>query len=260
MRATESESPVGRYCRRLTDAASLAAVVLGGLVLAGWAWNIGLLLSVLPGHATMKPNTAACFVFSGLALWLLRSSTIHSSSPDARRVTGRILAALVALIGFSTGAQDLLDVDLGIDWLLFPDRLRATSLAHPGRISFATAASFFLLGVALFSMDAGSARIRRVFPPLVLLVGTVSLIPMLGYLYDASALYRGFPYQSIALHTSLTFIVLSVGALCARPDLGVATAITSDLMGGMMARRLLPFVVGLPIILGWTGLTGERTG
>lgn len=45
-------------------------VVVGSIVLVGWALDIAALKSVLPGWISMKPNTAFCFILSGIALWL----------------------------------------------------------------------------------------------------------------------------------------------------------------------------------------------
>src|SRR5580658_937463 len=55
------------YC----EASSIAAVVLGCLVLCGWAFHIEILKTVLPGLVTMKANTALGIAFSGASLWLL---------------------------------------------------------------------------------------------------------------------------------------------------------------------------------------------
>ncbi len=260
MMMTALEPRVSRNCRILAEAAGLTAIVVGALVLAGWAWDVGTLLSVLPGHAMMKPNTAVCFVLSGVALRLLHPTPFRSGVVEPRRVAGYACAGVVALIGLTTLGEHVLNVDLGIDWLLFPDRLRATLIAYPGRMSLATATNFVLLGAALCSLDTASSRLRRVSPSLALIVGVIGLIAVLGYIFGVKALYTLSPYQSTAIHTALAFIVLGVGVLCARPDRGVAATVTNEFLGGLMARRLLPFVVGLPIALTWAGLTGEQAG
>jgi PAS domain S-box-containing protein len=64
----------------------------------------------------------------------------------------------------------------------------------------------------------------------------------------------------MALHTALTFVVLSVGLLCARPNRGLMSVVTSDSMGGTVARRLLPATVLIPIVVGWLRLKGQQAG
>lgn len=41
---------------------------LGGLVLAGWQFDVGLLRSIVPGLIAMQPPTAVCFVLLGFAV------------------------------------------------------------------------------------------------------------------------------------------------------------------------------------------------
>ena len=51
-------------------ARSIAAVCMavGGMALVGWWFSKPLFNSVAPGLGTLKPNTARCFILSGLAL------------------------------------------------------------------------------------------------------------------------------------------------------------------------------------------------
>jgi hypothetical protein len=73
-------------------------MVAGIVVLLGWLLQIEFLTSIVPGYATMKPNTALCFFLSGCSLWLL-----HNRYLDAKRtLAARIFAAPVALVGALT--------------------------------------------------------------------------------------------------------------------------------------------------------------
>jgi hypothetical protein len=55
-------------------------------------------------------------------------------------------------------------------------------------------------------------------------------------------------------------MVLSVGILCAYPGRGFITVLTGDSAGGLLARRLLPAAILIPILLGWLRWQGERLG
>src|SRR3990172_223742 len=91
---------LGSHATQLNHAlltACVAAVltsVLGAVVLLGWAFDIPALKGLLPDLATMKPNTALCFVFSGTALWLL-----STSSEDTGRWRRRGVVALALAVG-----------------------------------------------------------------------------------------------------------------------------------------------------------------
>lgn len=86
-----------RHCHLTVRIISLLVSSAGLLVLSGWLFDVAAFKSVLPGAATMKPNTALCFVLAGAALWALH---IESAAPGkaVRRWTGQACAALISLI------------------------------------------------------------------------------------------------------------------------------------------------------------------
>jgi hypothetical protein len=86
MTPTQSEyrQDPSRFVRRFPAWAAVAAVVTGGTVLVGWAFDIGALKSILPGWVSMKPNTALAFVLIGIAL------RFAARPPDQRSHLGRV--------------------------------------------------------------------------------------------------------------------------------------------------------------------------
>src|SRR5205823_2190327 len=126
----------------LAAAAGTVAAVAGLLALIGWARDLPLLASLLPGRVAMNPATALCFILSGISLWLVRN---EDGSPAPRRV-GQLCALLVAFVGL-TRLIGYLGWDLGLDRLLFREQLDAVT--PPNRMAPNTAATFVLMGLAL---------------------------------------------------------------------------------------------------------------
>jgi len=62
----------------------------------------------------------------------------------------------------------------------------------------------------------------------------------------------------MALHTAATFLLVSTGILCARPARGIMHVVSTASSGGLMVRRLLPFVLLAPALLGWVRVIGVR--
>ncbi|MCX6983278.1 MAG: hypothetical protein NT118_00815 [Lentisphaerae bacterium] len=232
----------------------LFTMAAGLLVLIGWLFDIPSLKSVLPWFVTMKANTAAGFVLAGLSLTLFARA-----NPSALGLRlSQIFACVTALLGFLTVCQYLFDLNLGIDQLLFREPANAVGPLAPGQMALNTAINFLILGCALFIVN-----FRRGIPVaqgLALLTGLTGLLPLIGYLYGATAFIGIGQYTQMAVHTAFLFMVVSVGVLALHPEEGLMRTITGRTMGGWLLRHLLPLLIGFPIILGWFRIQGERYG
>ncbi|HWS56088.1 MAG TPA: sensor histidine kinase [Pyrinomonadaceae bacterium] len=249
---------------RLTDArlsavpgaATAACCAVGCAVLGGWFLDISFLKSVLPGLPAMVPNTAAAFVLSGLALWARRPGRGGRSRARAAVVCASAAAALGAL----TLAEYAFDVDLRIDRMLLGGAHAGDDSGLPGRMSPHTSLSFLLSGVALLVASRSVRRGVELSQLLALAVGLVSLLALVGYTYSVMFLYGISPRTGMAVHTALTFGVLSAGVLLTHPRRGPVAVFTNRSVGGMVARRLLAAAVGVPLLLGWLTVFGQRAG
>ena len=90
-----------------------------------------------------------------------------------------------------------------------------------------------------------------------LVVFVLSILAFAGYIYGVADLYGNTSYIPIA---AMTFVVLSAGVLCARPERGLMAVVTSRNLGGVAARRLLPAAILVPLVLGWFRLRGQQIG
>jgi PAS domain S-box-containing protein len=235
------------------SAAAIAGIV-GAVVLAGWVGDIPSLKSVLPGYASMKPNTALSFLLAAAALWVATTPHIGIRYPLAARSPALVAAAIagLTLIEYGTG------LDLHTDQLLLADQ-DPMSMPYPGRMSIPAALSFLMFGIAM-------TLPRRSAPSINLAFGALYTVPLLcvslalvGFAYGIPWLYRPLPSAAIAIHTAATLLVVLIGAAATRPDVGLVALVTSPGAGGIIARRLLPAVIVLPLILGWLALQGHAT-
>ncbi|MBE9037227.1 PAS domain S-box protein, partial [aff. Roholtiella sp. LEGE 12411] len=278
--------------------ASAIAILIGSLVLIGWWLDIEVLKSGFPGSpATMKVNTALCFVLSGVSLWLyLRGEkkeeqrergenkkrgrggrTIVNYSPTVinpketstsllfhslNLTISRVCTIIVTLIAALTLGQYLFSLNLGIDELLFRDSPISVATSHPGRMGLNTALNFMLLSIALNHLAAQkNQRSYWYAQTLALLAILISFQVLMGYTYKVKILYGIAPHTtSMALHTALLFIVLGMGVLWVRAEQGLMRVVISDTYGGLLARRLLVAAIAVPFIVGWLIVEGQRAG
>jgi len=225
---------------------ALFAVAVGAAVLAGWLFDVPLLKSLLPGFITMKANTALAFVLAGGSLLLLSASP----APPARTRTGQALALVVALTGALTLGEYLFGWQLGIDELLFKDRDTTEAWkSAAGRMAASTAAAFLLLGLALLAIEWEPRRGVRPAELLALLIIVSSSIAAIEYVFGHAITYPVFRFTRMALHTFVTFIVLSAGVLAARPAQGLFGAIRARILSPLERRVYFALALGLVALL-----------
>jgi PAS domain S-box-containing protein len=228
---------------RLAPGTGWVLVSIAFIVLSGWVCNSAVLVSLVPSLPAMMPNTAVAFLLAGLAL-------LRREYRDLLFYSMAVLA-----IGTLTAIEYLAHLDFGIDELLFRDPYFAV---FPGRMAVNTSVAFILLGSALALMKAKSETARRLSRGLAIGVGSIGVIALLGYGYNALTLYQLPPFRGMALPTALAFVVAAIGVHCANPAEGLVRQLCADRAGGTMLRRLLPAALLIPCLLTFTILLAHK--
>jgi PAS domain S-box-containing protein len=225
---------------RLPRLAGPALVVLGVAVLSGWVLDVSVLTSIVPGWASMRPPAAIGFVLLGIALWRVPLPGAGSL------VTAGCGVAVVAIATVG---------------LVLP-RVAGPAASAPGRMGPFTAAALLLLGLALLGLPhrrsvfaAQWAALAGGYLGFLNFVGYAHRLHGLGHLNSPIATYTEMPG-----HTAAGLVLAGAAILAARPQAGMMAIVLSDGPAGMMSRRLLPAALGLPLVLGWLRLMGERAG
>lgn len=211
--------------------------LLAATVLTGWALEVPLLRSLLPGAVEMKANTAIGLMASAACLWLLAHARLAWLA--------QLLAVAIALLGLLTLAEYALAIDLGIDELLFADTGAAFNQAR-GRMSPYSALAFVGLGAAFLMMrHARFAPAVRLCSSLCIAIGGVSLV---GYLWNVSEIVTDRLAPPVAVHTACAFVLLGLALVLLSSALHASTTARSRLenlvLGGFVPTALLVLVGG----------------
>src|SRR6516165_8727148 len=227
----------------------IAAVAVA--VLLGWQFDIELLRAAVPGRTPVNPATALTLLLAACALWMHHHAR---GGPDSAPVRCLAVAAasLVIAMGVITLTGYFIGHNLGVDQILFGAQLVSN------RIAPNTGFALLLIGVALWLLNSQRGSWRTLEQLVALFPIGVALISLLGYAYSAEGMYGLGELQRMALPTAASLLVLGIGILCARPDVGFVSAIVSDHAGGILARRMLPVAILVPAGLGWLTLSGQR--
>ncbi|WP_375487360.1 sensor histidine kinase [uncultured Jatrophihabitans sp.] len=224
------------------QAIALACCGLAGVdaavVLLGWAINEPGLERVAPGLAVMRFNTAVCLLALAVAFAIPRRAA-------AGRAVATIGAGVAGVLAGLQLAEWAFGIGLGVDQLVVTD---PGSGPHPGRSSAAVATCVLLLAAA--SLTTGRRRAwRRTRQALLLAPAAVAWLALVGYAYDAQSLTNLGSFFTIALHTALAIVLLSIAGLASTRRGRLEWVLFSEDAGGALSRRLAPMaLVGLPFI------------
>src|SRR6266850_525155 len=250
--------------RSLTHGASAAVVLVGAATLLGWWLDIEPLKRGIGDAVAMNPATAASFILTGASLWLARTEPM----PPRTRRWAAALAAVVALVAIVRLAGYVLGAEVGVDQLLFRERLAHAGVGSPNRMAPNTALCFFLAGVAVLVLDVETGRGRRPAQFLGLVIGAIALQALVGYVYGAVFVVGTRSFIPMAFNTAAAFLVLSAGVLDARDSLPAALRSATALFAELPAAAqrfgtLAPMAQdGMAVFSHTVGLdkTGNRAG
>ena len=233
--------------RRLSFFASVASVfsaAAGLLVLVGWTLNIATLLTW--GLETpMAPNAAACTVLAGVSLWLLRNPENQSSGRVAK-AAAKTAAVIVSAVGLLTLAEQIFNLNFGIDRLLLvgtaPPQLAAARIL----MSPIAAGNFLLFGLGLLVIDW---RTRREDWPAQFLCLGAAIAPAFGAL--SLLLGPKVTPLTVALPAVASYFLLTSGLICSRATWALGGLLTSRSEGARLLRGAVPASLLVLSLIGW---------
>ena len=173
---------------------------LGLLVITGWLLGNSSIVQIQPEFASMKFNTALCFLLLGLGISLVNSTKNHLM---------RGCGISVSIIAIMSLAQWIFGINLYIDNLLIQDQLEDLT-APPGRMSILTAICFLMSGIALtlFSFKHNKAY----FISIVSMLGGITLaFGLMGLIDYGLSVYTEHGWQQftvMAMHTTSGFLLV----------------------------------------------------
>lgn len=230
--------------RRVAIVAVVIAIVLASLALIGWLTGVEVLTSLVLGGASMRPIVSLILLAAAVALaWRLMkpaSKALHFAAV-AVLLSTTLLAVENARSEAPAAGEHLATA--------------AESMTPP-----ITILALALLGIAQFLLDAKRRRPMQVGEWAALMCVALAIAVLIGYAYREMLFSGGGHRMPMSFNTALAIGALGVALLCARPERTLVSLLTSDTLGGITARRLLPAAVLVPILLGWLRLAAEQLG
>ena len=235
----------GHFLVRLSG---LFSLLCGLLIFSLWIFTPLTLATDFPSAAQVSPLTALGLMIVGFNIRLLRWEAIRANTARIARLFRLGMLAIGALgLAHNAGALLVGFVKLG--------GLEGQALRMPSPI---TALCFVFFGAIFFLIN----RNRAIWLAHGLSLGAAAL-SLTGGVAIIYATKADFPRWS-ALFTEgpamPILFVISLSLLSASAYRGWTSVIVGDTDGSVMARRLLPASILVPVTLGWLRLLAEREG
>ena len=227
----------------------LLGIAAGLAALCGW--------SVLPAYvirhlwfvSQVHPNAALGFILVGFSLRLAR---FDGATPWVHGAC-RLFRISVGLLGLLSLANIWFHLNLGIDKFI----VRDPTAVMPGAMPASAALCFYLLGCSLVLLSAGRNLLCQIVS---LIVATITMATLVASSYALLDPHAVPDYLTMPAMTSLILLILSLGVVSSNTRQNLMTVMTSNSLGGAMARRLLPASLLIPIVLGFLRLKGQDAG
>lgn len=243
---------------KLPTATSAAVIFIAILVVVGWHFDISTLKTILPGYITMKVNTAVGLFCFALVVLLLRSPL---RSYRFSKLIALNLSLVGGIIGFATLSQYLFKINLNIDELFYKDLENVAVTGFPsGRLAPITATNFILLCIGLIVGPLSKTPKFRFSQILFFMVGLSSFQALIEYLLGMHTPFGTSAYTRIAIHTGISFILLSIGILAIHPTQGLMRVFLSRSDAGKLARNLVVALIFMPPIFKFLTFASEHLG
>ena len=189
--------------RYVPSVIAFVVMLLGALVMTGWIIQNRALIQIHESFVPMQFNTALCFVLLGAGLWALLERYYNFV---------RYLGIVISIISVITLAQYVVGIDFYIDELLI-DHYIDVNASSPGRMAPNTALCFIIIGlvyVVIPRLKPNSWVLHYCIISTAITLA-LALVAFTGYFNGIEASYSWGQLTHMAIHTSVGFIVISIG-------------------------------------------------
>jgi hypothetical protein len=224
---------------------ALLVTLTSSVFAVGWILDWPIVSRIPASQPSTKFLTATLLGLSGFVLWFFTRSSprvpkILTAAGGSVVIVGGLICLLDSFYGWMRGTGE---GQFGYTWIFLP-------------MSPATAIIVTCAGISLTSLALKKPSIAQAF---AIVDATLAFVGLVGVTYGVEVVSHGVLFTTMALPTAACSFALSIAILLACPTAGLMKAFTTE-AGGHVMRRLLPFIIGLPLLFGWLGLRGQQAG
>ncbi len=221
----------------------ISCFIISGIAILGWVLNIPILVSVLPGSATIKFNTAL------LGLFLSTSLIISHLNNPAYKWVNSIFQLFIFAIALFSFLEYYFPFNFSIDNLFVQDQI---SHIISGRMSPATSISFLLTAAGnIISTKYPNKQLSKVYYVLVFSVLIIALISLVSFFLFIPVENKALFIQTMSLPTTLLFLSFSIILMFRKPSVSFKRIMNFKSLGSKVFWKFCPIVIIVPILVSY---------
>ncbi len=227
-------------------------VTISLLDFVGWTFGLNWLKDMGYVWPSMKVVTSFCFLVTSLALIISFLRLSDSIKKISLVIAGIFLVVVgsLTIISWSGTRPGLPGIFANVPvlgQLLSPDHM----------MSLLSAVIFSLIGVILILLASANYYTANFGHILLFPVSAIAFMIPASYLLGALSIHD-FYNNPVALNSGISFCATCIAIYLVRTDTWIMKVFAGSDIGGIMARRLIPWVVLIPIFIGWLHIFGEQ--
>ncbi len=223
------------------------------LDLIGWIFSINVFQSIIPQWGPMKIITAICLLLAALSLVLI----MLNLPAIYRTIMPRVLSVIIGFFCLLTLYPSLYSTVTGHDTYLTELPYLAFIFAPQSRMAGLSAFNLLLISFVLLLFTLEKPDAYGIAHLLIIPVTLISYFNTISYILSVYPV-NGFNEVSLSLYTSIALLSICTAIFLIKPDTWLLKEFTSVETGSIFARKLLPTLIILPVVIGWLRITGER--
>lgn len=231
---------------------AVLSVVLSLIVIAIWFIDSPVLANLNSTFILMKFNTSICMLFIATALIILHSN-------NKNKIIVNVVLSITLIIAAISIAEDITDIDLGIDQLFVVDDWGTTNKEqHPGRQSTIASMGFILCCAGIWLAGRTHRKLKKLSQFALGITIIFCFVTTIGYLFNSPSLTQLNFVTPITLPATLGLLCVAVSGVFLTPSVGYLAIFTGSKIGNIMARKLLFQIIAATVIIGYLRLMAHN--
>jgi diguanylate cyclase (GGDEF)-like protein len=223
------------WCPRAVVGLCTATIFVACLTLLGWAFNNDNLKSISASYEPLMIVTAIWLILCSFSVILIRHENASSYFPKVAKA-----------IAFFVLIANIVEI------FTFNGSLEKFNLSIP----FSTHLSLIFFSTCICLIDNVFFNQKKIFSFFIAIIIFLSLISLLGYLFIKDPDYKIVTLTRMSIYTSLSFFMLCLALLLARPHTGIAYRFLDKTTDAALLRRI-PLLFIATITLAFITNTGQ---